>query len=119
MVMKHLSHLNITGFRGQVALITTGHIGADGIMVAAVADTVIMAAVMAVEDIGAGLARGAVGAEVDLVEVVVVDLVEVVVADLVEEAVVEEADLVEEAVVEEAEVAEEVVGTVVVKNIYY
>ena len=128
MVMKHLSLLNITGFRGQVALITTGHIGADGIMVAAVADTVIMAAVMAVEDIGAGLARGAVGAEVDLVEVVVVDLVEVVVADLVEvvvadlveEAVVEEADLVEEAVVEEeAEVVEEVVAAVVVKNIYY
>ena len=120
MVMKHPSLLNITGFRGQVALITTGHIGADGIMVAAVADTVIMAAVMAVEDIGAGLARGAVGAEVDLVEVVVVDLVEVVVADLVEEAVVEEADLVEEAVVEEeAEVVEEVVAAVVVKNIYY
>ena len=99
--------------------IIIGHIGADGIMVAAVADTVIMAAVMAVEDIGAGLARGAVGAEVDLVEVVVVDLVEVVVADLVEEAVVEEADLVEEAVVEEAEVVEEVVAAVVVKNIYY
>ena len=98
--MKHLSHLNITGFRGQVELITTGHIGADGIMAAVAADTVIMDVGTVVEDIGVVEDLG--------VEAVVVDLAEAVVEDLVVEAVVEEV-----------EVVEEVVAAVVVKNIYY
>jgi hypothetical protein len=80
MVTKHQFHLNITGFRGQVVLITTGHIGVAGIMVVAVADTVIMDADMVVEDIGAGLARGVVVAEADLVVEAVVEVVEAVVA---------------------------------------
>jgi hypothetical protein len=77
MAMKHLSHLNITGFHGQVALITTGHIGADGIMAAVAADTVIMDVGMVAEDIGVVEDLGE--------EVVVVDLVEEVAEEVVEE----------------------------------
>jgi hypothetical protein len=86
MAMKHLSHLNITGFRGQVVLITTGHIGADGIMAAVAADTVIMDVGMVVEDIGVVEDLGEEVVVVDLVEEVAEeDLVEVVVVEVVEE----------------------------------
>jgi hypothetical protein len=108
MAMKHLSHLNITGFRGQVELITTGHIGVAGIMAAAVADTVIMDADMVVEDIGV---VEDLGEEVVVVDSVVVEAE----VDSVVEAVVEEVVV---AVVEEVVVVvEEVVAADAKKSI--
>ena len=99
MVMKHLYIKNQFGGRGQAVLITGGLIGAAGIQEVVMADTDTMVAVTAVEDIGAGLARGAVA----------------VVADLV--AVEAEVDSVVEAVVAAAAVEEVVVADIVKKSI--